>query len=365
MLIVHHTDADGHCAAAIIKNEIYTRGPLRFFPYNYKQDIAVGIIPNDIVYLVDISMSPTVEAFINSCLAVNCKVVHIDHHKTTSEWYHEHPKEWSLYTYFYTDEKISASMLCWIYACMTDEEKKHPMDVKFEFGCRIYTHMIDEERSHPLDTKFVNTTSIRGSIKFIDRNTSYSVPIGVRFIDDNDVWRHEINETKYFITSYNALDRDTKSPDNDEFWNDLLYHDNSELIRKMVDDGVLIYKYKIQTYKFAANRDGFVSDDLFDFPVFCLNATVGNSELFGDKIKEYPCLKFGYSNGIWYYTLYSSDECDDDILAIATSFGGGGHQHACGFQLPYCLFGGEKPNTVVTKTKKNIPWYKKIFNKKK
>lgn len=343
MLIVHHTDADGHCAAAIIKNEIYMRGPLRFFPYNYTWDIVVEIIPNDIVYLVDISMSPAVEAFINRCLAVNCKVVHIDHHKTTSEWYHEHPTE-SRYTYFYTAEKISASMLCWIYACMTDEEKSHPMDVKFEFENRL---------------------SIRGRIKFIDRNTSYSVPIGVRFIDDNDVWRHEINETKYFITSYNALDHDVKSPDNEDFWNKLLYHDNSELIRKMVDDGVTVYKYKMQTYEFAANRDGFVSDDLFDFPVFCLNATVGNSELFGDKIKEYPCLKFGYSNGIWYYTLYSSDECDDDILAIATSFGGGGHQHTCGFQLPYCLFGGEKPNTVVTKTKKNIPWYKKIFNKKK
>ena len=51
MLIVHHTDADGHCAAAIIKNEIYTRGPLRFFSYNYTQDIVVEIIPNDIVYL--------------------------------------------------------------------------------------------------------------------------------------------------------------------------------------------------------------------------------------------------------------------------------------------------------------------------
>lgn len=343
MLIVHHTDADGHCAAAIIKNEIYMRGPLRFFPYNYTQDIVVEIIPNDIVYLVDISMSPAVEAFINRCLAVNCKVVHIDHHKTTSEWYHEHPTE-SRYIYFYTDEKISGSMLCWIYACMTDEEKQHPMDVKFEFE---------------------NKLSIRGRIKFIDRNTSYSVPIGVRFIDDNDVWRHEINETKYFITSYNASDHDVKSPDNEDFWNKLLYHDNSELIGKMVDDGVTVYKYKMQTYKFAANRDGFVSNNLFDFPVFCLNSTVGNSELFGDKIKEYPCLKFGYSNGVWYYTLYSSDECDDDILAIATSFGGGGHKHACGFQLPYCLFGGEKPNTVVTKTKKNIPWYKRIFNKKK
>lgn len=323
MIIIHHIDNDGYCSAAIVATSLSTFGseePL-FIPYDHKDDIVIdfdNIASGQKVFIVDLAMNDHIMSIIDKLIREkDCKVVHIDHHHT-SLTYFDDDIETSMNTYNkflptsnYThmfDERFSASLLCWFYSCMTDDERKHPENVEYD---------VSEEFSH----FYINTPTIE-----------YRIPMVVRFIDDNDLFRNINESAKYFGLGF-SLESDTK-PSNKWLWEELLYATNEIKILKYVESGRTISKYiAIENSK---RMNSAFERNMFGLRFLCLNETYGNSRIFGDKFDEYDAvIKFSYDGDIWRYTAYASAVNDPDneidLSIMAKQFGGGGHKHACGW----------------------------------
>lgn len=83
MLIIHHNDLDGKCAAAIAyQKEKDQQKNIRFYETDYKMPPPT-IKPNEIVYIVDFSYDPTNMSKITN---KSNNVVWCDHHKTAKSY---------------------------------------------------------------------------------------------------------------------------------------------------------------------------------------------------------------------------------------------------------------------------------------
>lgn len=323
--IYHHNDDDGRCAAAIVNMELINPYNVltaeNFIEYAYGDTIKHPNWDNDeeikLVYIVDLSLNDVIYDLIQDCLDHSCKVVYIDHHKTTPEYMVAHPiAESDLFTYFHRTG-VSACMLTWVYGCMNSEERKHPNSVEFDFA---------EGYSH---------------VKI--NNVEYRIPMAIRFIDDNDVWRHGMKETRMFREGFKM--EEDKYPFNTKLWNQLLYQsEGNSLCMKYVNNGLIIDKYNKVTDKVVVDNVAF-EYELDGIKLLCLNYYRGNSDVFDDKYHEYPAVIKYTQVGLnkWKYTMYSTEHPVNgvepvDVSQIAKKYGGGGHEHAAGFSLPYNLF---------------------------
>ena len=335
MKIFHHNDDDGRCAAAIVNHElavVFDKPEEEdFIEYYHGCDIKIpeNIKEGETVYIVDLALDSVILEVIRSLVTEhNCHVVHIDHHKTTLD----NMKMLSEATKTTVMDKvikfykvgISGALLTWIYSCMDESERLHPESVEFDFS---------DKRTHVAFN--YDTPNMR----------EYRIPMTIRFVDDNDVWLHEIPETKYFCKSLMMFE--DKRPFSDT-WRDLIYGSDYS-VYKLVENGELLYKYQETVDKF--NLSNAFETELEGLKVLCLNTCCGNSNIFGEKFDQYPCcIKFSYDGRIhmWRYTMYGSKKYDPDesidLSGIARKYGGGGHAKSCGFQLPYNLFGDDWMN---------------------
>lgn len=326
MKVFHHNDADGLCAAALVRNTLATvfdkPEENDFVEYNHTGNIDLPddyIKPGEEVYIVDLSLDDTIFKVIEECVNKGCVVTHIDHHKTTFDYMDKLSDEMkeimSNVTKFYKIG-ISGTMLTWVYSCMNEDERKCCGSVPFDFS---------DKRTHVAFN--YDTPNMR----------EYRIPAVIRFIDDNDVWLHEIDETKYFCIAF-QMEQDIAPYK--KIWDDLIY--GSEIhVYKYVNDGKLLWKYQESIN--MKNLSNAFEYELLGHKCLCLNSCYGNSRIFGEKYNEYPMVcKFGYDGKIhmWRYTFYSSEHRDDavDVSTVAKEFGGGGHEHAAGCILPYNLF---------------------------
>ena len=325
ILIVHHTDADGHCAAAIVRYEL--TNPMQnvaYYAYNYDSEIQkMNIKEDSIVYLVDICMNEHVEKFINECLERGCNIVHIDHHKDSVTYYNEHSEDELGWVHFVHDEHderngaISGTLLTFIYCTMKPEDRKHPMDVDFDLT-DLRDHMI-----------------FNG-----DMDNEYRVPFIVRLIDDHDVWRHKINESKPFSYAYKRLPKEMTDPAEDDFW-ECIYNDNHRILFTSIKEGERLLEEEKEQNEILRGIGGFETD-IFGVSCYCLNNLKAGSDQFGDEYLTHDCVcRFAYNGKGWTYSLYSDNKTD--CSEIARRYGGGGHEGAAGFKLDYCIFGNEPP----------------------
>lgn len=330
MKCIHHTDADGLCAAAIVYrelNNIYQPAkPSDFIPYNYgwKLELPGDVKAGETIYIVDLSLDDVIMNAIEFFVAHGCDVVHIDHHISTQKFYAELPDERrKIYDEdvikFFSD-KISGCMLTWVYACMNVDERSHPQTVVYDFAER-YTHVC----------LWIDTPNAR----------EISIPLSVRLIDDNDVWRHEYEESKYFAIAFNSMTKEHKIPTNNNMWDKLIYSSTQMETLGMISRGKMLFDYQ-------ASINEMVLKNAFEYEIMgiktlCLNTQYGNSQIFGEKYNEYDIVcKFGYDGNIrkWRYTFYSNGKNPDvDCSEIArTLFAGGGHRCAAGGMLEYNYF---------------------------
>lgn len=342
MKILHHNDADGRCAAALVGmelNTIYSNLKREdFIEYNYSSGITLpDVVKNEEVYIVDISLNNSTYEFLKYFLDNGCKVIYIDHHKSTGDFLKEAENDNQLQEYlrhnnlkiFYKSEinsgdettKVSATMLTWIFSCMTDTEKQYPNSVNFDFS-ETFSHValnIDD----PNETR------------------EYFIPTPIRFIDDYDVWRKALNETDAFHEGYLLLSNEETHPYSD-FWRNLIY-DRPSLIFDIIKSGDICLEYRNVEYS-RILKNAFVYD-IEGHKTLCLNAVGVNSSVFGDKIHEYPMVCVYNYNGntnMWKYSFYSSEKnpnsVDCSVVAKALDINGGGHIHAAGCQLVYNYF---------------------------
>lgn len=318
--ILYHADDDGRCAAAIV-----VRGLCSVFDkpemedcYEYSHGRKLEINEDDIrdgesVFIVDLALDDVIMNAIRLFREHKCVITHIDHHKTTIDRYDEFKEELESVRTLYM-EGVSGALLTFIYSCMTNEERIEPGRVPFDFA---------EKRSHFCFN--------------YDQKREYRVPMAIRFIDDRDVWRHDIDGTDEFHIGFSVVDdKHPLSP----VWNNLVDGNNAFLLEKSyLEPGRVILNYLATQYKFEMRRS-FVSDTVFrdenGEPVQCLflNHT-GSSDIFGDEIKNHPMACLYYYDGRFGDWKYQLRSCDDgvDVEKIARSYGGGGHKHAAGFRL--------------------------------
>jgi oligoribonuclease NrnB/cAMP/cGMP phosphodiesterase (DHH superfamily) len=116
-VIIHHTDADGHCSAAVvfhalIHNAKIPRSDITFVSTNYGQklDLQTFDQKNDIFYMVDFSVQPE-EDFLKFVKATP-HFVWIDHHDTALTAERNHPELKSLPGLRFSD-RGAACLLCW------------------------------------------------------------------------------------------------------------------------------------------------------------------------------------------------------------------------------------------------------------
>jgi oligoribonuclease NrnB/cAMP/cGMP phosphodiesterase (DHH superfamily) len=334
MRCLHHVDADGYGAAAIVRYELTdpfdTVLPEHFVEYDHSGTITVdeGKFFNTgkpgYLYIVDLAIDQVIFEFIKKCVDHGMMIVHIDHHVSginfleqmsdeDRSWYKEHVN------YFFNNE-YSGCMLTWLYACMIDTERARAMTVPFDF-----TEDFSQVAINP------DTDNIR----------IHGIPLAIRMIDDNDVWRHALPESKFFAAAWGI--QDDKSPLNMEFWSELLY-EGPKKAYDMIDDGEKIFK-------FMENQSKSVMKNAFEVTIgkykgIAVNCPFGNSRLFGDAYEKYDfVIKYFQTSSDrlkWRYTIYSREggaDCEELVKKYFDEVGlCGGHKHAAAGTITKNIF---------------------------
>lgn len=156
----------------------------------------------------------------------------------------------------------------------------------------------------------------------------------LRHIEDYDIWKFKIKNTKEITAFLDATDFDFK------LW-DKISRDLEDVKKrkKYIEMGEVILKYRKKVIgKLLGQADKVIFKN---YKALAVNSPILQSEL-GHLIieKKYPIGIIWYQrNGCRIFSLRSSGEID--VSKIAEKFGGGGHKAASGFSLSI---------------KKPIPW---------
>lgn len=344
--VFHHNDDDGRCAAFLVRQYLISPmeplTPENFIEYNYQANLEKRypeFEEGDMVYIVDLSMDPSILDLIRTCHDNGVQVLHIDHHHTGIEMYNQYKSELDRYEKYtcLMKEGISGTMLTWIYAnVLNDEDKKDPMNARFDFDdddlrrtcCRV------NEQGQPLtkdDQPLISDKSIE------------HIPDVVRMIDDNDIWKHKIQDTKFFTAGF-QLTKD-KHPLN-HIWVELLdegdVRQKNDVLMSMLNSGVTVISYRSAIDARNLNNGFFVN--INGTQVACLNAMEGNSSIFQDVFDNCDAVcKYSYDGVKYMYTFYSKEDGADVSQLIkfleatykdrCIFISGGGHVHAAGCQF--------------------------------
>jgi len=316
MLVIHHNDADGRCAAAIVrcwaKQNPSGVSPLRFFETDYKTPPPLDLIrPDETVIIVDFSYKP------EEMLKLTAKTKNIcwcDHHVTAKDYGYDLPGLRD-----FSDKGLAGCECAW-------------------------RHF------------------------FPGRN----LPLGVRLLGDYDSWRFELGEARA-KAFYEGLKLEYQDPDS-PLW-EALFLDN-DLPEKITENGHTAERYRdnycleiIKGYGYETELTSFAplpgvsagppgpagplgasgprgptgstgatagGPIALHHKAFAMNAYKFGSPGFGKLFKEYDvCIAYIHDGKKFTVSLYSETV---DVSAIAREFGGGGHRGAAGFvceQLPF------------------------------
>lgn len=325
MKIYYRGDDDGRCAAAIVYRELRSifdeMDLLDFKEYNLDPNtLAINDFrKGEMVYIVDIALDDGIyKKVIKPAIKAGSKVVHIDHHEETLE-YLKHMRYKNIMAQVTTFYKIgiSGSLLAWVYSLMNEDERRDPNNTAFDFSEKV-THM---------------------AFNFAEKDRrEYKIPDVIRFINDNDVQTFELEESKYFTLGFQS-EKD-KHPLSD-VWNDLIYASTSREVYQLVNNGKIIWDYQEAINRSLRINNAFTTH-LEGVSCFCINNSYDDPRIFGDLIDAFPMVcVFHYTGkqGIWHYSLYSSEkEIGVDVSEIAKKFGGDGQFHAAGFDVKKFIF---------------------------
>ena len=277
-LVIHHNDADGICAAAIVN---YFESDCRMVKINYGYDIPWKLIKRSKrIYMVDFGLQPfsnmlTIKDMLGD------EFIWIDHHKTAIE-----------------DMEKSGQTFRGIQEIG-------------EAGCEL-------------------------TWRWFDKSTP--IPKTVRMLGRYDVWDLDYHEDVVpFQTGMRFVDAEA---DESIFWNNLFEEDESSY-QRILEKGKICLEYQTTQNKNYCDAHSF-DIEWENHRFLVANSLNNNSKLFDSKFNHFDydaVLTFGYTNGNISVSMYT-DKPNIDVGAIAKKHGGGGHEKACGFQcneLPFDL----------------------------
>lgn len=322
MWCIHHIDDDGYCAAAIVRNELQIIfDPIRddhFIPYNHGKKLILpkedDIEEGEVLYIVDIALNEDIISAIRLFDSKNCKIVHIDHHKSGANFaknLSDSDKEIYERCVVFHNTEFSATMLTWIYACMDSEERKNPSGVNWQ---------VAEDDLSMIGFNIGEPTS-----------RTINVPHVVRYVDDYDMWRFKLgDETRLFHTGFNLV---TNKKPYEKLWQQILYAPNSRACGEYINRAIPIRESNAIISERTIKRAFEV--ELAGIKALALNfPPIYGSEVFGEKYNQYDMvILFEYDGDIkkWRYHFYAHEGSPVDCADIATRFfNGGGHKGAAG-----------------------------------
>jgi uncharacterized protein len=300
VIIIHHNDADGRCAAAIVslspfaavcKDIAYIEADYGMAKTDY-WDRFIARINNHYesesrvtrIFVVDFSLPESVMLRLNAISELHW----IDHHESTKAFSYEYHQIKGLRDL--TTKGRSGCELAWEY-CFPD-------------GMTVCTGEFGK------------------------------VPSIVKLIGDYDTWRMEFaDRCKPLIL---ALDAMQCHPADRTFWTPALFglEGPSELefatVACLIDNGRVITKYRDGFAEGLRKSYGF--DTKFEgLNCYALNLYKMGSLAFGNMMHTYDaCLSFIYDGRFFTVSMYS-EKPGVDCSRICAKHGGGGHKGAAGF----------------------------------
>jgi oligoribonuclease NrnB/cAMP/cGMP phosphodiesterase (DHH superfamily) len=279
MIIYHHNDMDGRCAAAIVKRKCpQTQGAnrLQYREVDYKSAIVAETIePGEVVYIVDFSFKPEVMAEV---LARTGKVFWIDHHISAKQY--DYGRELAGLRDFSEPNRKSGARLAWDFFSDDDED----------------------------------------------------VPFAVELVSDYDTWtmRHA-EKTVAFMEGLKLIDH---GPEND-IWDVLLGDDycSEQTLSRQIERGRVAIEYRNrlcgelrQSFGYECEFEGLTN-------CYALNAYRFGSLAFGDEMQKRDCCIAYIDDGLQTTVSLYTEKMDIDLSELARKHGGGGHRKAAGFVL--------------------------------
>ena len=326
-IIVHHTDLDGICAAAVVYNsgKINTETSA-FVPYYYNDDNITVIHANG--DSIKANMKEVVNYAISSAIKIIIVDISIESlNSPLAEIFKSGYKN-----FVWCDHHLSSVDFIKIYNeyANTKAEFDGIVDINYCGAALTYMH-------------FFNTN------KF---------PHIIKLVNDHDLWRHEMGgqfiNTAFHYDGETDLDKKLNNPKSPK-WKELL--ESNDKTKELFEKGIELKNVEDSNNATIWKRTGFCFNlDLeTDSYIIRLNACavngVGNSELFPTDI--YSCsdvvirmnMAYDFENKhIYYqYTAYSMNDsivyCNE-LAKILRGEGhnGGGHQHAAGFSSSKNIF---------------------------
>lgn len=282
MIVFHHNDADGRCAAAIVRKWAFAtipdqidpiipshEGRLLFIEMGYGKPCPLDkILPTETVVIVDYAFTPDVMSQIVDRAA---RVVWCDHHATAKAYGYDVSGFCD-----FSDKGLSGCECTWRYF-------------------------------------------------FPDRN----IPDTVQLLGDYDAWR--LQQQPVCFEYYEGLKLFSTSPESVTWFR--LLDDDKPMAHKFMSEiimlGAAAIKYRDnychdiqQSYGYETEIDGIKA--------YAMNIYRFGSQGFGKLFKLYSvCISYIHDGEKFVVSLYSDGIVD--VSAIAKKHGGGGHKGAAGF----------------------------------
>lgn len=287
----HSVDKDGHCSGALVKH--YFPG-CEMIGIDHGQPFPLDQIINEDVWMVDFALQPFEQMFHVKRAAAN--FVWIDHHESAINAYED-----------FIGRGVPA-----VFPEISGRRAKG----NAKAACELTWKFLYPDKEMP---------------KFVE------------FIGRYDVWDHHDPGVLPFQFGIRIEDTD---PTNQYFWNEML--NRPKKTRSIYNAGKIVMRFIERDYKAYAKtafetvllRDP-VAIDGGKITCLAINRSFTSSQLFDsiwDEKKFDAMLTFGWRDGQWTVSLYSTS--DLDVSAVAKAYGGGGHKQAAGFQckkLPFAL----------------------------
>lgn len=349
LLILTHTDADGHGSGALLYKANKT-DHLRTHLYNVDYSFDFSSIEDkikdaDLIFITDLSLGQEQISYIEE--HAGRKVIWIDHHESSKSIKIKDPNK--MYSFIHAEIGVSATLMVWIFLVFTTTIQEWLFGGELDKGGGIPEITADDVKIEDIKRYDVlyNYLPVRGY------SITIQVPDIIRLISLYDTFDDSMDIRLTYGISY--YDFNINSDAGKAFWNNMLgdirhnmYEkctgDNWKL-KELLDKGGIIKQYvdndyarirKKQLYTFEVElriKHG-TSIKSETHTVAAMNVN-GFSMAFGGVIEDVDaCIRyFQKADGTYEYGIYSSKIRPTAIncMQFASAFGGGGHLHAAGW----------------------------------
>lgn len=276
MKVFYHSDADDKCSAFIVREHVDTEGFAEYIETDYNKQFPIwDVNPDEEVWIVDFSIDPDM---MRALLEVTKNVIWIDHHISSIEKYDDFERT----IMGVRSNDLSGCELTWL----------------FVVGC-IGGHRAVIPTESQLD----------------------DIPYYISLIGDRDTWKFKFgDESRYLHEAFMAAGEPSPL---DIWWKNVEFNLNSEL-----KTGEILLSHTKGLYENIIGRSAYEAE-FEGHKILVCNCPIFTSELFGDRVTEYPFVAVYFYNGVNFkVSLYSVNM---DVVEFAKKRGGGGHARACGF----------------------------------